>query len=131
MACKYWFISWPGLCDLKVVIVILCFFVAFAFLILLKHGDVEINHGPKKKEARFFCGFHWNVNSILTHSKLSLLEAYNTIHKYDILCISETYLDSSLSVDDTTLSLPLISANIRPKPSITNSLSCIDLIFTY
>ena len=37
---------------------------------------------------------------------MSLLEAYNTIHKYDILCISETYLDSSVSVDDTTLSLP-------------------------
>ena len=38
-------------------------------------------------------------------SLLPLLEAYNTIHKYDILSISETYLDSSVSVDDTTLSL--------------------------
>ena len=28
-----------------------------------------------------------------------------TIHKYDILCISEAYVDSSVSVDDTTLSL--------------------------
>ena len=72
----------------------------------LKHGDVEINPGPKKKEARFFSCFHGNVNSILAHNKLSLLEAYNTIHKYDILCISETYLDSSVSVDDSTLSLP-------------------------
>ena len=35
-----------------------------------------------------------------------LLEACNTIHEYDILCISETYLDSSVSVDDTTPSLP-------------------------
>ena len=95
-----------GKCDLKVVIVMLCFFAAFAFLLLLKHGDVEINPGPKKKEARFFSCFHWNVNSILAHNKLPLLEAYNTIHKYDILCISETYLNSSVSVDDTTLSLP-------------------------
>ena len=38
---------------------------------------------------------------------MSLLEAYNTVHKYDILCISEAYLDSSVLVDDTvTLSLP-------------------------
>ena len=84
------------------------FFCSFAFLLLLKHGDVEINPGPKKKEARFFSCFHWNVNSILAHNKLSLLEAYNTVHKYDILCISETYLDSSVSLDDTTLSLPVI-----------------------
>ena len=82
------------------------FFAAFAFLLLLKYGDVEINPGPKRKGTRFFSCFHWNVNSILAHNKLSLLEAYNTVHKYDILCISETYLDSSVSVDDTTLSLP-------------------------
>ena len=82
------------------------FFCSFAFLLLLKHGDVEINTGPKKKEARFFSCFHWNVNSILAHNRLSLLEAYNTVHKYDILCISESYLDSSVSVDGTTLSLP-------------------------
>ena len=37
---------------------------------------------------------------------MSLLEAYNTVHKYDILCKSETYLDSSVSIDDTTLSFP-------------------------
>ena len=64
---------------------------------------------PRKK-ANFFSCFHWNVNSILTHNKLSLLEAYNTIHKYDMLSISETYLDSSVSVDDTTLSIPGYSA---------------------
>ena len=36
---------------------------------------------------------------------MALFEAYNTIHQY-ILCISETYLDSSFSNDDTILSLP-------------------------
>ena len=95
-----------GCCDLKVVIIILCSFAAFAFSFLLKHGDAKIHPGPKKKEARFFSCFHWNVNSILAHNKLTLLKAYNTIHKYDISCISKTYLDSSSSVDDTALSLP-------------------------
>ena len=86
---------------------ILCFFAVFAFILLVKHRDVEINPGPKKKQKRFFFLFaYWNVNSILAHNKLSLLEAYNTIHQYDILCISETYLDSSVSIDDTTLSHP-------------------------
>ena len=69
----------------------------------MKHGNVEINPGSKKEETRFFTCFHWNLNSILIHNKLSLLEEYNTIHQYDILCISETYLDSPVSIDYTTL----------------------------
>ena len=72
-------------CKFKMVAFILCFYVVFAFLLLLKHGDVEINPGPKKKETRFFSCLHWNINSILAHNKLTLLQAYNTIHQYDIL----------------------------------------------
>ena len=50
---------------------------------------------------------YWFDCSKLAHNnKLILLEACNTIHEYDILYISETYLDSSVSVDDTTPSLP-------------------------
>ena len=93
-------------CSFKIVAFTLCFYAVFAFLLLLKHGDVEINLGPKKKETRFFSCLHWNINSILAHNKLTVLEAYNTINQYDILCISETYLDSSISNYDTTLSLP-------------------------
>ena len=32
--------------------------------------------------------------------KLPSIAAYNTIHKYDFICISETYLDSSVHADD-------------------------------
>ena len=46
-----------GFCDLKVVIIMLCFFSAFTFLLLLKYGDVEINPGPKKKKQNFFLVF--------------------------------------------------------------------------
>ena len=95
-----------GCCNFKMVAFILCFDAGFSFLLLLKHGDVEINPEPRKKETRFFSCLHRNINSILAHNKLTLLQAYNTIHQYDILCISETYLDSSISNDDTTLSLP-------------------------
>ena len=81
-------------------------FCRFCFFTSPENGDIKINPWPKKKETRFFSFFRLNVNNILAHNKLSLLEAYNTIYKYDILCISETYLDSSVSVDDTTPSLP-------------------------
>ena len=34
-----------------------------------------------------------------------MLEAYNIAHKYDIICISESYLDSTVPLDDNSLSL--------------------------
>ena len=37
---------------------------------------------------------------------MSLLRAYISINKTDIICLSETYLDSSISSDDVNLELP-------------------------
>ena len=41
-------------CDLKVVIVMLCFFAAYAFLLLLKHGDVKVNPVSREKRSKIF-----------------------------------------------------------------------------
>ena len=51
---------------------------------------------------------HRNLNSISAHNftKLSLLQAYNSVHNYDIICLSETYLNSSVSCDDDNLEIP-------------------------
>ena len=46
---------------------------------------------------------HWNANSILAHNKISLWTAYNTVKKFDIICIPGTYLDST--VDDKTIKI--------------------------
>ena len=37
--------------------------------------------------------------------KKSSIEAYNSIHDYDFICISETYLDSSVSLDDNDIAI--------------------------
>ena len=34
-----------------------------------------------------------------------LLKAYNAIYKYDFICLSETYLDSSIPSDHVSLEL--------------------------
>ena len=39
----------------------------------------------------------------MAHNKLTLLAAYNVIHKYYVICIPETYLDSP--VQDNNLSI--------------------------
>ena len=59
---------------------------------------------------------HWNLSSISAHNfiKLSLLRAYFSINKIDIICLSETYLDSSISSENDNLELPgynLVRAN--------------------
>ena len=77
------------------------FYSLFYQILLLLHGDVETNPGPNKKYKPFTC-CHWNVNSLTAHNmvKLSSIAVYNTIHKYNFICISETYLDSSVRTDD-------------------------------
>ena len=77
------------------------FYSLFYQILLLLHSDVETNPSPNKKYKPFTC-CHWNVDSLTAHNmmKLSSIAAYNTIHKYDFICISETYLDSSVPTDD-------------------------------
>ena len=68
-------------------------------VLLLTHSDIESNSGPKRRTSNYFSCCHWNVNSIVAHNKVSLLSAYNTLHKFDLICISETYLNTSANND--------------------------------
>ena len=71
-------------------------------------GDIEDNPGPKPNSCEFLSICHWNLNNISAHNfiKLSLLRVYISINKIDIICLSETYLDSSISSDNDNLELP-------------------------
>ena len=62
-------------------------------MLLLTHGDIKSNPGPKHRTSTYFSCCCWNVNSNMEHNKLSLLWAYNTLNKFHITCISETHLD--------------------------------------
>ena len=70
----------------------------FIFALLLCHGDIEINPGPKKLKKNSLSVCHWNLNSLSAHnfSKLTQLKAYTLTYKRDFICLSETYLDSSI-----------------------------------
>ena len=71
-------------------------------------GNIEEYPSPKANscDCLFIC--HWNVNSICEHSfiKLSLFRVYISVNKIDIICLAETYLDSSITSDDDNLELP-------------------------
>ena len=72
-------------------------------MLLLTHGNIESNPGPKRRTSNYFSCCHWNVNSIMAYSKLSLLSAYNTRHMFDVFCISETYQDKSADNDGLSI----------------------------
>ena len=79
----------------------------FLLLLLLLSGDVHPNPGQRKDKYYNFSLCYWNVGSLQAHnfSKLTLLASYNSIYKYDMICLSETFLDSSFIPNDERLSL--------------------------
>ena len=67
-------------------------------------GNIEENPGPKYSSLTF-C--HWNLNRLTAHdsTKISLLQAYITQHNYDIICLTETFLNSSILSDDNSIEI--------------------------
>ena len=77
--------------------------ILFFFILPLTHGDIEAKSWPTKITSNRFSCCHWNANNILSHNKISLLTAFNIVKKFDIICISDRYLDST--VDDKTIEI--------------------------
>ena len=77
-------------------------------LLIRQSGDIEMNPGPKPNPCHSFSICHWNLNSLTAHNylKVSLLRAYVAIKKFDVVCLSETYLDSSYLSDNDNFYLP-------------------------
>ena len=78
-----------------------CLFNSLIF-IDLKGGDVETSPGTNKKSSTYLTCYHWNVNSLIAHDflKLTSSQGYNTLCKYDFICIIETYFDNPLEAEN-------------------------------
>ena len=70
-------------------------------------GDIESNSGPTLLSENLKVCF-WNLNGIAAHNytKLSQLLACNAVYNYDVICLGETFLDSSYLNDYQLLKLP-------------------------
>ena len=68
--------------------------------ILLSCGDIELNPVPNIDKCLKF--FDWNSNSICARGciKIPLIEAYNALHRFDIMAFSELMLDKSVNDSD-------------------------------
>ena len=78
------------------------------FDLLMLCGDIESNAGPTRNFGQSSSICYWTLNSIEAHnfSKISLLRAYNTIHSYDIIFLSETYLNHETLSNNDNLKIP-------------------------
>ena len=71
-------------------------------LLLLQSSDIEINPGPKKCSRLNFC--HWNLNGIAAHDFVKVtLEAFIEANNIGIICLPETFLDSTIPFNDERL----------------------------
>ena len=72
--------------------------------LLLCCGDIEKNPGPKNSSLKF-C--HWNLNGLTAHDsiKISLLQAYIIQNNYGMICLSQTFLNSSIQTKDDRISI--------------------------
>ena len=79
------------------------------FFRLSEHrGDKKFNPGRKPDSNQSFSICHRNLNSMSAHnySNISLLIAYRSMHDFDIICLSETYLTSNTDINDGNLKIP-------------------------
>ena len=67
--------------------------------------SIEINPDPRGKCPQYFSFCHWNIGILPAHNyaKVALLLAFHTLHKIDLTCLPEIYLDSSISIEKSLI----------------------------
>ena len=77
----------------------------FKHLLLLLSGDIETNPGPKRSSNIKF--WHWNLNGLAAHDfiKVPLMEAFITSNNFDLVCLPQTFLDSTIPKDDVNIQI--------------------------
>ena len=110
-------------CDHKLLsclyLAILSNYLTWFITIILLSDDTEINAGPKSSSKECFSTCHWNLNCISaqTYTNVSLLTAYNFTHNFDIICLSETFLNSETAPNNPNLEIPGYNMYCTDHPS--------------
>ena len=81
------------------------FYILVFINLILLCGYIEKNPGPKTKPYDNLSVCHWNVNNIPSHNfqKIVVFEDFVAMHKFDIICISETFLNNTYEDNDLNL----------------------------
>ena len=96
---------------------IIYLYIIFLVYLILQSGDVEENPGDRLNIKNLkLC--HWNLNSIQADDfiKITYLQSYMDTHKPDIIVLSETFLNSDIQNDDSSLQIEGYSLIRRDHP---------------
>ena len=74
-----------------------------SLLRILLSNDVEMNPGDFSNSFFSFC--NWNVNSLVKDGfkRVQLLEAHNSLHRYDLISLTEVSINDAVEVPDTLM----------------------------
>ena len=102
------FLFFKGLCFMFFLLfnILLGVLVWLCSCLIILRGDVEVNQGPKNIVSECLSIRCWTLNSTSARDyfKLFLLKAYiPKFTNFDIICLSEIYLDSTVPLDDDNL----------------------------
>ena len=106
--CSFYMTSRNTYTSILVAVALLFDYLWFTCNLLLLCGDVERNPGTNQSTTKKLSIGHWNLNSIAVHNfaNLVLFKVYKSIHKFGMISLSETYLDSSILHDESNLEIP-------------------------
>ena len=96
--------------------------------------DIETKPSPAPDYLNSFSFCNWNLNTIVAQNfiNMSIFQTYHSIHKSDIICLSETYLGNSYHSDQDQLALPGYNLIRADNPNnIKRGGVCIYYIETY
>ena len=98
---------------------ILIYYLQCCSSLILLRRDVKTNLSPIPSFGQCFSICHWNLNYITVHNFpiLSLVTAYSLVQNVDIICFSETYLNSATPPNDTRLESPGYNLFLSDHPS--------------
>ena len=100
--------------------VLLCVLVWLCGRLIILSGDIKVNLGPWRKNQINVCQFVTETS--ITYLSMTIPDYFfwwHIIHEFDIICLSETYLDSSIFLDDDNLVIPGNNLICSDHPSST------------
>ena len=90
------------------------YFSSYFNPLLYLRGDFKVNPGPNRKPNKTLLICLWKLNSTSAHkfAKFHVLKAYVTVHKFNIICLSKTYLHSNTPFDNYLQLLVILIQNL-------------------
>ena len=84
-------------------------------------GDIKLNPEQKRDINQCFSACYWNLKSVASHnfSKNRSLIAYNCLHKFNMICLSESHLNIEILSSDSNLQIPVYNFARMDHPSNT------------